>query len=183
MKHKTYYLSLILGIALLGLAFIGNTVYAQETPGENLEIPYIDRNGDGVNDLLASGRAIGLLNRIQKSQQMKNLTDEEKAAMREEHLNMTEEERQAFMAERQAERQNLREEWLNMTLEERQVFLTEKFNEMIDTDNDGVADTKIGELFNNRQPGFIDEDGDGKPDKGKGSRMRGFRGRQNQSEQ
>ena len=110
---------------------------------------------------------------------MNNLTDEEKEAYREACLNMTEEERLALMAERQ----NLREEWLNMTLEEREQYLTEKFNEMIDTDNDGVADTKIGELVNNRQFGFVDEDGDGKPDNGKGSRMRGFKGRQNQPEQ
>ena len=179
MKHKIFYPAFILGVALLGFAFTGNTVYAQETPAENFEIPFIDRNGDGVNDLLASGRSIGLLNRIQRNPQMNNLTDEEKEAYREACLNMTEEERQALMAERQS----LREEWLNMTLEEREQYLTEKFNEMIDTDNDGVADTKIGELVNNRQFGFVDADGDGKPDNGKGSRMRGGMGRLNQTEQ
>ena len=177
MKHKIFYLTIILGISLLG--FAGNTVYAQSTPAENLEIPFFDRNGDGVNDLLTSGRAIGLLNRIQRSRQMNNLTDEEKKAIREAHLNMTVEEKQALMAERQ----NLLKEWLNMTVEEREQLLTEKFNQMIDTDNDGVADTKLGELFNKRRFGFIDKDGDGKPDRGIGSRMRGFKGRQNQPEQ
>ena len=172
MYQKYYTMALILGLVLVGFAFLGGNVYAQENPGDILEIPFIDRDSDGINDMLQHAWALRILDRIERRQEFQNLSDEEKQALRDQRQNMTEEERQAFREERQAKH----EQWLNMTEEERAQLLNEKFNQMVDTDNDGVADTKLGTLLQDRKFRVLDEDGDGMPDRGARPGGRGFRG-------
>lgn len=162
MYRKFFYPAIIIGLLFAGFMMAGGNSYSQEVPGEILEIPFIDRDSDGINDMLQHAWALRILDRIERRQNFQNLSDEEKQALREQRKNMTDEERRAFREERLA----LREQWLNMTEEERAQLLNEKFNQMIDTDNDGVADTKLGTLFQDRKFRVIDEDGDGVPDRG-----------------
>ncbi len=157
MKRKILFIGLIFGLVVFGLSFVNSNVYSQEDP---IKIPFRDRNGDGINDLIQSYMGARILNRIQQRQELGNLSEEERQELREKRQNMTEEERQKLFEGRK----QLLEDWEGMDLEERQKMLEGKFNEMVDTDNDGTPDTKLGALFQNRNFRMFDKDGSGKPD-------------------
>ena len=159
MKRKIYFSALIFAFVVFGgTAFVNNNTYSQEAPAA--EIPFFDHDGDGINDLIQNYRGIAILNRIERRQELKSMNNEEKQELRDKWQKMTEEEREQL----REERMQLCEDWENLSIEEKQKQFEEKFNEMVDTDNDGTPDTKSGYLFQNHRFRIFDGDRDGKQD-------------------
>jgi len=125
-------------IVAVGLAGITQAQEAPQAPP--VELPFIDRDSDGINDMVQNGWGFRFLERYKKRQliweQLKGEVLPEKPTQPD-----AGQEREQKMAD----------------------FLQQKMNEMIDTDNDGVADTPLGEYMG-RQFQAIDKDGDGLPD-------------------
>lgn len=125
MKRISISIILIAVLALIGILWINSDILAQDKTVQppvqqqlrelKIEIPFVDRDGDGINDLLQNGWGLRFM------QQYKN--------------------RRAL--------------WDQMMEND------EKGNQMIDTDGDGVPDTPVRNLIQERMREQIDTDGDG----------------------
>lgn len=148
MKSKLFYVVFIISLAVLGLIWLHSDSFAQETPAE--EIPFIDRDGDGVNDFLQRGWGLRF-NRMKKMREkiMEGLkpemvdTDDDGVA-----------DTPYIDTDGDGEVDTPLHEYLEATREERRAENNGRFHPvMVDTDDDGEVDTP-----------YIDTDADGEAD-------------------
>ena len=72
MKQKIIIVAITIGIVILGILWINSDLLAQdnndaEQPDEK-NIPFIDRDGDGINDFLQHGWGLKILERHKQRQ-------------------------------------------------------------------------------------------------------------------
>ena len=153
MKKLIYRFGLTAIISLTGLLGVNIHAFAQEdkTPIRsqlreqlkdlNITLPFIDRDGDGINDLLQSRWGLKFIERFKNRRAIwEQLMAEGKI---EEHLIDTNNDGTPDTPFRD--------------------FLRDKMNQQVDTDGDGVPDTPLREYMRKRFQSF-DQDGDGIPD-------------------
>jgi hypothetical protein len=135
--------AIILVLSLLALFFLSGSLSAQEPDQDPPEIPFIDRDGDGINDLLQHGWGLRFLERYQKRQLIWEQLNVE--IIRGEDGLMVDTDGDGIG---------------DISFRD---FMKEKMDELIDTDGDGVPDTPLREYLGRRFRAF-DRDGDGFPD-------------------
>ena len=145
MKKKNFSLLLMSLMFVTALFFLVSDVSAQEPDPEpgDLDIPFIDRDGDGINDLLQNGWGLRFMQRYRKRQELWDLLQVE--IIRGEGGPMVDTDGDGVG---------------DIPFRE---FMKEKMDELIDTDGDGVPDTPIRDYLGGRFRSF-DHDGDGLPD-------------------
>ncbi len=131
-------------IALLGAAWVNGSIFAQDRTGRTepeIRIPFIDKDGDGINDLLQNGWGLKFIQRFKN--------------------------RRAVWSEmnKDGEKGNILIDTDNdgkpdTTLRD---VLKEKMDQLVDTDGDGKPDTPLREHLK-RKFQMMDVDGDGIPD-------------------
>ena len=152
MSKKVIMIVIITGFILLGTAFKIGNLQAQENETNKpvreqlrdlgVNIPFIDRDGDGINDLLQKGWGLQFLNRYRKRQALW------------EELNAKVVEGESKLVASDGDGVG------DIPFPE---FLRVKMKEMVDTDKDGKPDTMLGEFLGKRFQS-LDFDGDGLPD-------------------
>ncbi len=133
----------MVALALCLLFVFDNTQAQDPDPTEEMRIPFIDRDGDGVNDMLQNGWGQRFMQRYKKRQkiweQLKpDIIEDEDGPMVDTDGDGTG----------------------DISLRE---FLKSKMDEMIDTDGDGKPDTALRDYLGRRFKAF-DGNGDGLPD-------------------
>ena len=124
----------------------GSTEYtapASRFREQGIEIPFIDHDGDGINDLLQNGWGLRFLNRYKKRQELWDLLNVEIIRGEEGMMVDTDGDGIGDIAFRD--------------------FMKGKMDELIDTDGDGIPDTPMRDLLGRRFKAF-DRNGDGLPD-------------------
>lgn len=189
MKRLIINLIVIAAISLLGIMWINSDVFSQEIPIQeqiknmNIEIPFVDRDGDGINDLLQNGWGLRFLRRFKNrgavwTQMMENeefgntLIDTDGDGVPDTSL------REIFQ-KRMEQRMDSNGDGVFDTVWGE--FMKRRF-ELFDLNGDGIPDEltpeQIREHFQemrewmqmmrenlkNGLPAFVDEDGDGIPD-------------------
>ncbi|MBM4171953.1 MAG: hypothetical protein FJ214_08815 [Ignavibacteria bacterium] len=141
-------ISFILAVVALSLLFIQTTSNAQSIgdrlKGLGIDIPFIDKDGDGINDLLQNGWGLRFLNRWQHRQDLWDLLNVEIIKGENGLMVDTDGDGVGDIAFRD--------------------FIKSKMDELIDTNGDGTPDTPLKDLLGRRFKGF-DRDGDGLPDR------------------
>ena len=138
-------------IAVSFLVDIGELRAQEESPQQirrrfresGIEIPFIDHDGDGINDMLQNGWGLRFLNRYKKRQELWDMLNVE--IIRGERGMMVDTDGDGIG---------------DIAFHD---YMKDKMDEMIDTDGDGVPDTSIRDLLGRRFKAF-DRDGDGLPD-------------------
>ena len=143
MKKLNKLMILVFAGSLLVLTGMGNSVAAQEEDDQEVDIPFIDRDGDGINDLLQHGWGLRFRERYQQRQ----------AVWEQLNVEVTRGEG-GMMVDLDGDGVG------DQAFSE---FIQGKMNELIDTDGDGVPDTPLGDYLGRRFRAF-DHDGDGLPD-------------------
>ena len=170
MKNKIFYAGTILGLTILGLLWIHYDIFAQDTPENETtttekEIPFIDRDGDGINDIYQRGWGLG----FSKDRNVGRMGDKIKEQLKPELVDTDNDgtpDTPYVDTDNDGVVDTPLHDYLEATREARQAEraeFREKMNELVDTDNDGVADTPLYQLIRN-QFRMFDQDGDGKPD-------------------
>lgn len=120
----------------------------------DIEIPFIDRDGDGINDLVQNGWGLRFLNRYKKRQELWDMLNVE-IVKGEDGKRMvdTDGDGEGDIAFRD--------------------FMAEQMERLIDTDGDGVPDKPLREYLGRRFQSF-DGDGDGLPDEFTREKMKAF---------
>lgn len=136
MKVSKKNIVLTILLTILGIVWVNSNIFAQVKVGNKsiqsqlrdmkIQIPFVDKDGDGINDLMQNGWGLRFLKQYQ----------------------------------------NRRAAWDQ--LEKGQ----ERSNKMIDTNGDGVPDTKISDMMEKRRNEMVDTNGDGVPDKQFGEHMK-----------
>ena len=163
MKNKIIYIIAVIGLVILGLMWVHSDLFAQENPQtEPGELPFIDRDGDGVNDFLQSGWGLRF-QKNRKSSQMQEkmmekfnpvLVDTDEDGVADTYYIDTDNDGEVDIS---------LHDYLEATREERRGERQAKMQELVDTDEDGVPDTPLYQHLR-QQFGTFDRDGDGKPD-------------------
>ena len=146
----------ILAVVSLSLFFPGDTLLAQTIDPTNppdIEIPFIDRDGDGINDLLQNGWGLRFLNRYKKRHQLWEQLNVEIIRNEDGLMVDTDGDGIGDIAFRD--------------------FMKDKMGQLIDTDGDGIPDTPMRNYMGQRFKAF-DRDGDGLPDDFSREEMREF---------
>ena len=192
MKSKFYLIALTISLVIIGLIYVNSDIFAQENgnqdPKENIpeDIPFIDRNGDGINDGLQYGWGLRFLQRHKMRQKIKeglNLDGKGDKSMRE------------FMQERMDE---LVDSNGDGVINDNDVTLRELMHQRFgtfDRDGDGKPDVgtqhmkemsqwrqQMQERMKNGFAPYIDENGDGFPDFPDGPAMRRRKGEHKRGE-
>lgn len=145
---KLNQIALLAVFAFLSLLFISNTGNAQtigdKIKGLGIDIPFIDKDGDGINDLLQNGWGLRFLNRYNQRQDLWNLLNIEIIKGENGLMVDTDGDGVGDIAFKD--------------------FMKSKMDELIDTDGDGTPDTPLKDLLGRRFKG-LDHDGDGLPDR------------------
>ena len=153
MKKNIYLFASVLSVLILALFVMSSSLSAQEAEqpvtvedqlkSSDIELPFIDRDSDGINDLLQNGWGLRFVARYKKRQELWDQLNVE-IVRGEEGLKIdTDGDGVGDIAFRD--------------------FMKEKMNELIDTDGDGEKDTPLREYLGRRFKSF-DQDGDGLPD-------------------
>lgn len=133
-------------ITFLALTVVNDTLIAQQnnpTPPGNFNLPFIDRDGDGINDLLQNGWGLRFAERFKQRQALWDQLNIE--VVRGEG---------GLMVDTNGDGVG------DVPFRD---FMKEKMNELIDTNGDGVPDTPLKDYLGSRFKAF-DRDGDGLPD-------------------
>ena len=148
-----YRITMIVGLCLLAILWSNGNLSAQENETEKpareqlkdlgVKIPFIDRDGDGINDLLQNGWGLKFLNRYKKRRDLWEQLNVEIVGKGKKRLIDTNGDGVGDIPFRE--------------------FLKKKMDELIDTDKDGKPDTLLREHLRKRFQTF-DQDGDGLPD-------------------
>ncbi len=155
MKRLTMNIMLIAVLSILGVMWTNSDILAQQSQVQeqlremNVEIPFIDKDGDGINDLMQNGWGLRFLQRYRNRKAMwtQLMEDEEWGTQ----LIDTDGDGEPDTALRD--------------------IVGQRLNQLIDTDGDGIADTPWGEIMRRRFQMF-DQDGDGVPDEMTPEQMR-----------
>lgn len=143
MKKLDKLMTLVFAGSLVLLMGVSNSVAAQDVDDPEVDIPFIDRDGDGINDLLQHGWGLRFRERYQQRQ----------AVWEQLNVEVTRGER-GMMVDLDGDGVG------DQAFSE---FIQGKMDELIDTDGDGVPDTPLGDYLGRRFRAF-DHDGDGLPD-------------------
>lgn len=152
MKKSNYQMLPIVAVFMLAMFVIAGTLSAQEveipviedqSEIPDMEIPFIDRDSDGINDLLQNGWGLRFVERYKKRQELWNQLNVE--VIRGEEGRTVDTDGDGVGDIRFHD------------------FMMEKMNELVDTDGDGVKDTPLKDYLGGRFKSF-DQDGDGLPD-------------------
>ncbi len=121
----------------------------QQLKKENIEIPFVDRDGDGINDLLQNGWGLRFLRQYKNRRAVWN--------------QMMNDEQSGKLVDTDGD-----------GVPDTQVreLAREQMNILIDTDNDGTGDTPFRQYMKNMMKGLVDSNGDGVPDTPLGEYMR-----------
>ncbi len=131
-------------IAFLTVLFLSDGLLAQEPdPFPDVEIPFIDRDGDGINDLLQHGWGLRFMERYKKRQLVWEQLNVEIIKGEDGIMVDTDGNGVGDISVRD--------------------FLKEKMDTLIDTNGDGTPDTALKDFLGRRFKAF-DKDGDGIPD-------------------
>lgn len=131
-------------ITFLAVFFLSDGLLAQEPdPVPDVEIPFIDRDGDGINDLLQHGWGLRFMERYKKRQLVWEQLNVEIIKGEDGVMVDTDGDGVGDISIRD--------------------FLKEKMDTLIDTDGDGTPDTALKDFLGRRFRAF-DKDGDGIPD-------------------
>ena len=147
MRQKIFYAVFVTVLVIFGLVWIHSDIFAQEDPVTKQEppkeeIPFIDRDGDGVNDLLQYGWGLRFLMRRRIMEELKQNNQNNNGNRQGQILIDTDNDGVPDTPFRE--------------------YMQGKMNELIDTDNDGIPDRPLGEHIR-KQYGTFDRDGDGIP--------------------
>ena len=146
MRQKIFFISFTIGLIILGILWVNGNLLAQDDskpePPTTKNLPFIDRDGDGVNDLLQHGWGLRILQRNQKRKEMREKLE--------------------------AEGKNFGSVLVDTDNDGTpdtplRDIIHSKMNEMVDTDRDGVPDKPLRDYLRERHQTF-DRDGDGIPD-------------------
>lgn len=131
--------------ALFALLMMNGIASAQETSPavSDNEIPFIDRDGDGINDLMQEGWGLRFVERYKKRQEIWNLLNAELTRGEEGAMIDSDGDGVADISRRD--------------------YMKTKLDELVDTDDDGIADTPLKDYLGKTFKAF-DQDGDGLPD-------------------
>ena len=152
MKKRTQGILFIAVLAFLSFARVDGNLTAQERQSPNVDeqadnpainIPFIDRDGDGINDLLQNGWGLRFVNRYKKRRALWEQLNAAVVMKDDGQLVDTDGDGKGDISFRD--------------------HLMKKMEESIDTDGDGKADTPLREHLRKRFQSF-DDDGDGLPD-------------------
>jgi len=149
MRQKIFYAVIVTALIVFGLSFIHNDIFAQQEDPEikqdppEEEIPFIDRDGDGVNDLLQYGWGLRFLMRRRMMEELKQNNQNSNRNRQGQVLIDTDDDGVPDTPFRE--------------------YMRERMKGLVDTDNDGEPDTPLGEHIRKRY-GTFDRDGDGVPD-------------------
>ena len=121
----------------------GGTLFGQEPVTPEIEMPFIDRDSDGINDLLQNGWGLRFMERYKKRQLVW------------EQLNV-----EIIRGRKGAMVDTDGDGIGDIPLHD---FMKEKMDELIDTDGDGNPDTALIDYLGRRFRAF-DNDGDGLPE-------------------
>ncbi len=138
-------LTLLTIMTALCLLFVFSDLQAQNpAPGEEMRIPFIDRDGDGVNDVLQNGWGQRFVERYKMRQKVWDELNVEIIKGEDGPMVDTDGDGVGDVSVRD--------------------FMTSKMDELIDTDGDGKPDTALRDYLGRRFKA-LDADGDGLPDK------------------
>lgn len=143
MKSSDIIAFLLLLLLVSIIAFVQPAVAQQPEPGSGIELPFIDRDGDGINDMLQNGWGLRFMERYKRRQLVW------------EQLKV-----EIIRSDEGAQVDTNGDGTGDVSVHD---FLKQKMAELIDTDGDGVADTPLGDYLGGRFKSF-DRDGDGLPD-------------------
>jgi hypothetical protein len=130
MKKLNYFHLLVFATIFLTLFCFSGSLSAQELEDPEVDIPFIDHDGDGINDLLQSEWGLRFLERYKMRQQIwEQLSDE---------IIQTED---GFMVDTDGDGVG------NISFRE---FMKGKMDELIDVDGDGVPDTPLRDYLRRR---------------------------------
>lgn len=148
MKNKVMYTAVVMGLIIFGLMWrTGGTLAQEETPAE--EIPFVDRDGDGVNDMLQRGWGL----RFNRNKGMRENVREQLNPVMVDTDDDGVADTPYIDTDGDGEVDTPLHDYLASEREERQAEMAEfraKLKELVDTDEDGVPDTP-----------YIDTDDDG----------------------
>jgi hypothetical protein len=133
--------NLILKVAILILSAGIAATPAQDM--KDIEIPFVDRDGDGINDLLQNGWGLRFMNRYKKRQQVWEQLNVE--VVRGD---------QGMMVDTDGDGVG------DVSMRD---YMKSIMGKLIDTDGDGIPDTPLKNYLGRRFKAF-DKDGDGLPD-------------------
>jgi|GEM_PF-1996828 len=163
MIKQNYHLSCKLAILLVTILAFASSLVAQESNNGdavsdkikdlNIEIPFIDRDGDGINDLLQNGWGLRFLKRYQKRQLVWEQLNVE--IIRSED---------GLMVDTNGDGKG------DVAFHD---FMKQKMDELIDTDGDGKPDTPLKDYLGRRFKAY-DKNGDGLPDDFNREEMKNF---------
>jgi len=153
MKKLICYTPTFIGFVFLSLLLISGNLSAQESETEKpmreqlqdlgVKIPFIDRDGDGINDMLQNGWGLKFLDRYKKRRDLWEQLNVEIVGEGKKKMVDTNGDGVGDLPFRD--------------------FMKGKMSEFVDTDNDGKPDTLLREYLRKRFQSF-DKDGDGLPD-------------------
>lgn len=145
------------GLIITGLIWVNTDVFAQDNTGtgnntDKEKLPFIDKDGDGVNDLLQNGWGLKFGERQKKRQAMKELM----GIYGKPELVDTDNDGKPDTPYIDTDNDGK----VDTPVKE---FMQNKLNQLIDTDKDGVLDTPLRDYIRQHNRTF-DRDGDGVPD-------------------
>ena len=129
------------------------TTPTSEIPAGEIEIPFIDRDSDGINDLLQNGWGLRFVERYKKRQELW------------EQLNVE------IIRDEDGKKVDTDGDGVgDISFPD---FMKQKMDELIDSDGDGEGDTPLREYMGGRFKSF-DQDGDGLPDNMSSEEVKGY---------
>jgi hypothetical protein len=143
MNHLKYPIISIFALILVSGFYSSGQALAQESPNPDVEIPFIDRDGDGINDLLQNGWGLRFMERYKKRQ-----------LIWEQFNDVIIKGQDGPMVDTDGDGVG------DIPLRE---YMKMKMDTLIDTDGDGKPDTALKDYLGRRFKAF-DNDGDGLPD-------------------
>ncbi|MCP4726416.1 MAG: hypothetical protein GY863_15330 [bacterium] len=160
LKKTLLSITLIIALSAIGILWINSDILAQvnltqtdiqkQLRKENVEIPFVDRDGDGINDLLQNGWGLRFLRQYKNRREAWNQI-------------MENGENAGKMIDTDGD---------GIADTPMQGKFRGHMNELIDTDGDGVADTAFRDYMKTLMHGLIDTNGDGVADTPIGEYMR-----------
>lgn len=158
MRKLLYVIAATIGLILAGIIWVNTDIFAQDNTGtgqnnaDKEKLPFIDKDGDGVNDLLQNGWGLKFAERQKKRQAMKELM----GIYGKPELVDTDNDGKPDTPYIDTDNDGK----VDTPLKE---FMQNKMNQLIDTNNDGVPDTPLRDYIRQHNRTF-DRNGDGVPD-------------------
>lgn len=157
MKNLLYILAITGALIITGLIWVNTDIFAQDNTGtgnntDKEKLPFIDRDGDGVNDLLQRGWGLKFGERQKNRQAVLGMLGINGKPELVDTDNDGKPDTPYIDTDNDGK--------VDTPVKE---FMQNKMNQLIDTNKDGVPDTPLGDYIRQHNRTF-DRDGDGIPD-------------------